>query len=59
MMLIINKKLNYYLIVINEVLDLEIEGTKLDIPAVKPKNNKKLSLEDMIMIDNDKKQKFE
>jgi hypothetical protein len=58
-MLIINKKLNYYLIVINEVLDLEIEGTKLDIPAVKPKNNKKLSLEDMIMIDNDKKQKFE
>ena len=39
----------------NNALDLEID-TKTDILVSKPKNNKELSLENMIMIDDDKKQ---
>jgi hypothetical protein len=38
----------------NKALDLEIEA-RTDILVSKSKNNRKLSLEDMIMIDNDKK----
>ena len=38
----------------NNVLDLEIDA-KTDILVSKPKDNKELSLEDMIMIDDDKK----
>jgi len=39
----------------SEVLELEIEE-KTNIPFVKPKNNKELSLEDMIMVADEKKE---
>ena len=39
----------------NEALKLEIDS-KIDIPVSKPKNNKELTLEDMIMLDDEKKE---
>jgi len=39
----------------NETLDLEIDA-KMNIPLAKPKNNKELSLEDMIMVADEKKE---
>jgi hypothetical protein len=39
----------------NNALDLEIDA-KTNISVPKPKNNKELSLEDMIMVDDNKKQ---
>jgi hypothetical protein len=39
----------------NEVLDLEID-TRTNTPPAKSKNNKDLSLEDMIMVDDEKKE---
>ena len=38
----------------NKALELEID-TKRDVPVIKPKNNKELTLEDMIILDDEKK----
>jgi len=39
----------------NEILDLEID-TKPDMPLLKPMSNKELTLDDMIVVDDEKKQ---